>query len=471
MSFRARVTSTLALFGLTILLCITTIYYFQVKQALFQTLDDALKRVARAELASALDDPEEGLHIHNSESPGYANLETELEQVSWIINSTGRVLAKSANVDSQQIETVMERLKIGSGDERVTDQDIDGSSYRLLATELEVGGQRYVEVLGLSREPVLAKLLDIQKQIAALLLLSAILLPLVANALSKRLTDPVRVLAGQLEKIGQEPQNTLVRPLKPVDHEIRVLYSSVEEMLQRLDESLETQKRFVSDASHEIRAPLTNLRVALDVCLRKERTCQDYREVLQTCQHEVVRLGLLADRLLTLNRIDSGLYQLDCQPMELRELVSNSVAVFSARARDLGIEIDFSSTDDCPLDGDTGAIRQVVDNLLNNALCYAPRGSTIEIAVEALEDSVKFQITNAGCQLTPKQAKKVFERFYRVDVSRQRDTGGAGLGLAIAAGFVTAHGGKIGIQLGKESLVTFWFTLPRPSNTSPQTSK
>lgn len=460
LSFRTRLAVSLALFGLGILMCVTGIYYLQVKAALFRTLDDALKSVARAELASALDDPDEGLHVHEVQGPLDSHFDTGLEEVSWIVNEEGVVVARSRNMRTEEVERIMSQLGEVPDEEVLSDHEVSGVPYRLLAAGFRFEGKRYIEVLGLSRAPVLDRLSEIQRQLLWLVGISALAISAMSYGLSRRLTELILGLSRQLGVVGETGKLQLVKPKQSVDQEIQVLYTTVEEMLHRLDESMDTQKRFISDASHEIRAPLTNLRVALDVCLRRERSNEEYLETLQVCQSEVVRLGQLAERLLTLNRIDSGLYQLEPRDTDLSEMLKSAVEACAPRAAELGVSVDRQLQSPARLRCDAEAIRQVVDNLLDNALRHAPKGSAVKL--ELAQDGARWKVavTNTGCHLTGEQSEKVFQRFYRVDASRQRDTGGAGLGLAIARGFVEAHGGEIGVDLGQDSLVTFWFGLP-----------
>lgn len=459
-SFRTRLTVSLALFGILITVCVTGVYYLQVRSALFKTLDDALKSVVKAEIASAIDDSDRGLHIHDVPGPEVVRFDTGLEEVAWIMNAEGRVFAQSRNIADGDIDQIVERLSPLAVDTNFSDQVINEIPYRLLVAGMTLDGKLYFQALGLSREPVLERLTEIRGQLLLIVVAAGILLPLVSYILSRRLTEPILGLTRQLGRVDSTGKFELVRPSHSADHEVRLLYSTVEAMLKRLDENLDDQKRFISDASHEIRAPLTNLRVALDVCLRRRRSAEEYLEVLEVCQAEVVRLGLLAERLLTLNRIDSGLYRLERRTVELNQAVEAALEACALRAKEHELEIRFRASEPVVVHCDPTALRQVLDNLLDNALRHAPRATEVELEVATDPDQAVVTIGNRGCLLTAEQSEKVFDRFYRLDASRQRDTGGAGLGLAIVAGFVSAHGGKTGVQLGDHTKVTFWFTLP-----------
>jgi two-component system, OmpR family, sensor kinase len=462
LSFRKRLTAALVGFGAVFLLCPTLVFYLQVESTLFDNHDDALRSVARAELASAFDEPSEEPHVHDSPP---LSLPSGLQEVSWIINSQGQVVAKSGNISQSEIDRVMKSVTSrGSHDgEVLLTCDVNNASYRLLVTHLQHLDQRYTEVLGLSREPLLARLSSLRGEMTIIFLISLVLLFFTAFYLSRRLTAPLSLLTQQLKEMtfGSKPQ--LLSETEPLDPELRILYESTNGLLKRVDRLLESQKLFVSDASHEIRAPLTNLRVALEVCLRKEREAPEYREVLEVCKEEVVRLGKLAERLLTLSRLDSDQLHLDIRPVNLDELISEATALIQTRLSQLGLTLESNLQQPHPIHCDPSAIRQVVDNLLDNALRYAPRGSSIKVELLDETDWVKFTITNAGHQLSEEQASKVFERFYRGDASRQRSTGGAGLGLSIASGFVEAHGGTFGLVIDEPDpdTVRFWFRLPK----------
>ena len=461
MSFRSRLTYAFFFFGAIFLIFPILVFYHQVKVSMSQTLDDALRSVARAELASAFDSPDEEPHIHESSSPLLLSLDSGLHELAWILNPQGKVLAKTDDLAEQEILDVRELLPEPSKEGSFVTVSMQGSSYRLLVAKLTHRGEDYLEVFGLSREPLLERLDTLKKQAGTMFLAALILLVLAARRLSVRLTEPLTSLATELESLDPAAQQALSLQTKPSDRELKVLYDSVNSVLERLDYMLETQKHFVSDTSHEIRAPLTNLRLALEVCLRKDRSAEDYREVLEVCEQEVSRLVHLAERLLTLSRLDSNQLAFSIQDADLVRLVNDAKDLVGERLEQRKLAIKMTSPPELVLHCDPGAVRQIIDNLLENSLRYAPEGSTVEISIEAREREAVFYIENGGSQLTPEQCSRVFERFFRGDASRQRETGGAGLGLSIVKGLVGVHKGRVGVEQLDGDRIRFWFTLPR----------
>ena len=178
------------------------------------------------------------------------------------------------------------------------------------------------------------------------------------------------------------------------------------------------------------------------------------------CEQEVSRLGFLAERLLTLSRLDSHQLDLSLQNVDLVKLVADAIELVSESMEQRALVIELNGPREIFVQCDPGAVRQIVDNLLDNAICYAPEGSAVHISLEVEEKLARFSIENGGSRMTPEQCSRVFERFFRGDASRQRETGGAGLGLSIVKGLVMAHKGQVGVDRLKDDRIRFWFVLP-----------
>ena len=467
MSFRRRLTNALIFFGAIFLIVPILVFYYQVKATMSQNLDDALKSVARAEMASTFDEPGEEPHIHESTSPLLLSLDSGLHELAWILAPDGEVLAKSSELQDEEILRLVEKLPQPSSEGSFVTLKINRVSYRLLVATQNHQKRDFLEVFGLSREPLLERLASLKRQAGTMFLVALVILVLAARRLSVRLTQPMTTLAAELENLDPESERSLRLENKPSDRELQILFTNVNSVLERLDYMLETQKHFVSDTSHEIRAPLTNLRLAIEVCLRKERSPEDYREVLVVCEQEVTRLVQMAERLLTLTRLESDQLALSVQQTDLTNLVEEAVHLVAERLEQRNLKIDLTCPPELDFQCDSGAIRQSVDNLLDNSLRYAPDGSTISLVLESNNGEACFSIENGASQLDEEQCSRVFERFFRGDASRQRETGGAGLGLAIVKGVVKAHKGKVGVERLENDRVQFWFSLPRPTTAKP----
>jgi signal transduction histidine kinase len=242
--------------------------------------------------------------------------------------------------------------------------------------------------------------------------------------------------------------------------ELQPLIASVNALLDRLSGVHRQQQQFLADASHELRTPLTILRGEIEVALRRERPGDEYREILTSNSDELERLSRLVDNLLTLARADAGQILNRQAKVDLavvcREVIDRLETVAADRQVALHLEAKGTST----LLGDPVALDRVIFNLVDNAVRYSPPQEAVQILVESDSKRVTVQVRDAGRGIAPEHHAHLFDRFYRVDISRSRDQGGAGLGLAIVKTLVEAHGGAIDVssQLGKGS--TFTVRLP-----------
>ncbi len=241
------------------------------------------------------------------------------------------------------------------------------------------------------------------------------------------------------------------------DDEVRMLAESFDHMLDRLEDAFSRQRRFVSDASHEMRTPLTAVRGQLEVLAREaDPSPQRVREVEYLTLREIARMERLVDDLLALARLDEGLEPV---PVEievdafLRELVD------TAQAADRRIE--FSGAPQGRVRADPDQLAQVVRNLVGNAIDHTAAGGTVRVSAEAKEGTVRIFVDDDGAGIPAAERDRVFDRFHRVEASRDRSSGGSGLGLAIARSIVEAHGGRIWIDDSPLGGARIAFELPR----------
>ena len=257
-----------------------------------------------------------------------------------------------------------------------------------------------------------------------------------------------------LERIGATAgaiaAGDLTRRVEPADDrtEIGRLGIALNAMLAQIEAAFEERRaserrlrRFVADASHELRTPLTSIRGYAELFRRgADSRPEDLAKSMQRIEAEASRMGLLVDDLLLLARLDQG-RPLEREPVDLARIASD--AVESARAIEPDRPIDLSVSGPIELMGDEGRLRQVLDNLLDNVRVHTPRGTPVEVKVEANHHEVLLSVSDGGPGLSPEIADRVFERFYRGDPARSRGTGGAGLGLSIVSAIVEAHGGSV----------------------------
>jgi two-component system OmpR family sensor kinase len=225
-------------------------------------------------------------------------------------------------------------------------------------------------------------------------------------------------------------------------------------------------RRFVADASHELRTPLTSVKGLAEFCLQQGDTASraEVTRLVANIQAEAARMGRLVDDLLLLAQFDED-RPLDRQPVDLSSVAAE--AVRTARTVQPGRPlILLAGPDPVVVYADDARLRQVIDNLVSNAMQHTPAGSPVTVAVEAISGHGQLAVIDAGPGLTAEQASHVFERFYRTDRARSRARGGAGLGLSIVAALVAAHRGTITVDTAPGCGAAFHVRLPLASGNS-----
>jgi signal transduction histidine kinase len=241
---------------------------------------------------------------------------------------------------------------------------------------------------------------------------------------------------------------------------LRASVLAAAQRLRRESEGVQAaQQRFVADAAHELGTPLAVLRGEIDLALRRERSADDYRAALTSCREEIERLSRLSENLLSLASADAG------QPIIQREQCDAAAVArvvymrFARTAEEKGVAFSLSGATALPCNADAIAIEQVLGNLVSNALRHTPAGESVALSAASENGAIIFKVTDTGEGIPPAHLSRLFDRFHRVDKSRNRSVGGAGLGLAIVKTLAEAHGGTIATEstLGRGSTFTFRF--------------
>jgi two-component system, OmpR family, sensor kinase len=242
-------------------------------------------------------------------------------------------------------------------------------------------------------------------------------------------------------------------------HALNVMLGRIEASFDEQRESEERLRRFIADASHELRTPITSIRGYAELFRHGAAARPDDLErAMRRIEDEGARMGVLVEDLLLLARLDQG-RPLDREPIDVGVLVGD--AADDARAVDPSREITLSVPDDAVfVAGDEPRLRQVLANLLENARVHTPAGTPVEVALRRSGDEALIQVSDRGPGLSAEEAAHVFERFYRGDPSRSRSSGGTGLGLSIASAVIEAHGGRIEASSTAAEGATFTVTLP-----------
>ncbi|HEY3705100.1 MAG TPA: ATP-binding protein [Terracidiphilus sp.] len=236
----------------------------------------------------------------------------------------------------------------------------------------------------------------------------------------------------------------------------------------RIEAAERTRRDFIANVSHELRTPLTSIQGYVETLLDDPMPDPETsREFLHIIQRSARRMNRLTEDLLTLAGVESPDYKLYRQPIAASALVDDAVASMGGIVSDAGLQLQL---DDAPADkvmADPDAMNQVLGNLIENALKYGGTGGRLRVGARRLENEVEFWVQDFGPGIASEHLGRIFERFYRVDKARSRESGGTGLGLAIVQHIVHAHGGQVRAESELGSGAAFYFTLPLAEPASP----
>jgi two-component system OmpR family sensor kinase len=344
-----------------------------------------------------------------------------------------------------------------------------GSAWRVLVQRLP-GGEYEVVAYGLGDLDGTVARLEIADALAgavAVVLLACVGLPLVRASLAPLRQIQVTAAAiadGDLSRRIDHPAgNTeigrLAQALDVMLARIEAAYLARADGEAQTRESEERLRRFVADASHELRTPLTSVRGLADYGLQQGGAASrdELLRLMSLIARESDRLGRLVADLLLLARFDAG-RPLDRQPVDLASIAAQ--AVQQARLVGPARPITLQAAEPVIVDADEERLRQVIDNLIGNALQHTPDGSPVTVTVTSDQGTGRLTVADQGPGLTPEQASHVFDRFYRTDGARTRASGGTGLGLAIAASLAEAHGGQLTVDTAPGLGAAFQLWLP-----------
>jgi two-component system heavy metal sensor histidine kinase CusS len=242
--------------------------------------------------------------------------------------------------------------------------------------------------------------------------------------------------------------------------ELGRLASTFNDMIGRLQRSFDEVRRFTADAAHELRTPLSMMRTEAEVALRSSRHAEEDQRVLENILEETDRLTRLVTQLLFLCREDSGLTRGTRPSVRMDDIVREVADHMQVAVREKGVTLEADSLPPCCVQGDADRLRQLLFNLLENAVKYTPPGGTIAVRGTVLDGRAKIIVTDTGIGIPPEHLPHIFGRFYRVDPSRSRETDGTGLGLSICRAIIEAHGGQIHVDSVLDRGTQVILTLP-----------
>ncbi len=335
--------------------------------------------------------------------------------------------------------------------------------YRALFQLLPTGDQLILAIPLTDVRSTLAELVVSEGLISAAVLIALALFSWWVVGLGLR---PLERMGGTAQAIAAGQFGRRVEPATPRTEIGRLgvalngMLSQIEAALEQRSQSEQQLRRFVADASHELRTPLTSIRGYAELLRRGAAASPDDAALARRrIEEEAVRMSALVEDLLLMARLDQG-RPLEQAPVDLRRIAADACQDARAVAPERGISL--LAPEPVRVTGDDTRLRQVVANLVRNALVHTPAGTPIEVSLNDLGGSSVLSVRDHGPGLTPEETARAFEPFYRADPARGRDRGGAGLGLAIAAAVVSAHGGSLRCVPTEGGGATFEVELPPP---------
>jgi signal transduction histidine kinase len=295
----------------------------------------------------------------------------------------------------------------------------------------------------------------------------------VAFSLVKRNLLPVEDIVDEIEAItdGRSLHRRVVG-VEALD-ELARLTTTLNQMLGRLEASFQSLRRFTADASHELKTPLTVLRSGIERSITHPQVPGDILETLEETLFEVNRMTELVDSLLTLARADEGRAPLHLEDVDMREILAELAETASILGEQASVNVEVRVPEQpVRMEIDRSRVRQLLMNLLTNAIKYTPRDGVVEVESKLDGDEVAISVRDTGVGIAPGDLPHIFDRFWRADPARSRSGGhpGAGLGLAISRWIASAHGGTIDVRSRPGKGTTFTVTLPLGGREQPEDS-
>ena len=272
---------------------------------------------------------------------------------------------------------------------------------------------------------------------------------------------PVREMAAVAQTITASRLDDRL-PSAAMPMELRALATAFNAMLSRLEDSFRRLSEFSSDLAHELRTPVNNVLTQTQVALSRERSTDEYREVLYSNSEEFERLARMISDMLFIAKADNGLIVPRREAVNLANEVRELFEFYDALAEDRGVTL--ALTGEATISGERLMLRRAISNLLSNAINHTPRGGRVSVRVEpGIGNGVRISVENPGEDVAPEHLPRLFDRFYRVDPARQRSTEGAGLGLAITKSIVAAHNGTVQ-AFSANGMTRFEMSFPEPAH-------
>jgi signal transduction histidine kinase len=293
------------------------------------------------------------------------------------------------------------------------------------------------------------------------------------HAITNRALEPLDRITSEVAAISDGRSLHRRLPSEDANDEWGRLAAQLNAMIERLETSFGALRRFTADASHELKTPLAVLRADVERAMHVPQGSNEQLVALEEALQETTRMATLVESLLTLARADEGRFDLHRERVELLPLARDVFETAVILGEDAALKVTMPVAQDATVDGDPTRLRQLLLNLITNAIKYTPRGGEVELSLVRSDHEVTFSVRDTGIGIAAADLPHIFERFYRADRVRSRtdERGGFGLGLSISQWIAQAHGGSLTVQSRLHRGSTFTVTLPLASDEPDETAE
>jgi len=463
-SIRARLITLYIVTLSLIFFCFGGYTYWGFKQYLIRALQQTLSRRAHQIATTILAEiPQKGDSYVGSEIQ--ARYAPELnERIIRVTDQSGHVIyaSRNAGVLSPPSVVSFDGAETETKPVHREEKPSEGGYFRVITVgyRLSTGAVFTVEV-GCPENEVFSSLDGLLVTLSLGFPLFIGLTSAGAYVLLGRALRPVDEIVRSAERITLHNLSQRL-PVSHTGDEVERLSRALNRMIKRLDEAFQVTNRFAADASHELRTPLTIMRGELEALLHQgDRLSHDQVAQVESILEEAERLTKIVEGLLVMSRLEAGESQMDKDPVDFGAVVSTTAEQMTPLAEDKSVALTWQAGPDIMIEANEARLKQVVVNLLDNAIKYTPEGGKITIRVAVEESGAILEVCDNGIGISPEALPHVFERFYRSEQMQARKARGTGLGLSMVQSIVEAHAGRVEVQSRENEGATFLVRLPR----------
>jgi heavy metal sensor kinase len=455
-SIRGRLTAWYTLVLAIVLIAAGMMSYAMMRRQMRRTTDASLLTGAH-QVASALEEETTENHAalqRRSANEVLSNFRDN-DRPMIILNADGSDFAVSpapitASVDRAALRQRVLRRSFGLS-------SLHGAhELRMILSPMRIGSSEYFLAVAQSLDEQKELLADLRHAMLVTIPLALLIAAAGGYLLARKSLAPVAAMSAKARAISAASLGERIEIANPAD-ELGQLAVTLNALLERLETSFDSQRRFMADASHELRTPVAILQGELDVTLsRHDREAGEYRHSLEIMRKSVQRLTRIVRDLFLLARGDAGQYPMRNERFYLDDIVAQTVQGFRTLAAERGLVIAEEHESDLTMRGDEDLMQRLVGNLVENTIKHVPPGGRVLVRSSGLDGQLRIEVHDSGKGIPPELHERIFERFFRVD-----GTHGTGLGLPIARWIAEAHGGRLWLEKSDSEGSVFVATLPR----------